>query len=98
MIELYKNFYNALKPGGTLITSFLTPPPAISYNSPWKNYDPEALIKQKAIFGDVIGSKWQNFRTEEETRSQLEKADFKVVDVIYDHQQMFPTIIATKEG
>jgi ubiquinone/menaquinone biosynthesis C-methylase UbiE len=96
VIVLYKNFFKALKPKGILVTSFLTPPPSISKDSNWKNFDPQELKKQKAIFADIIQAKWQVFRTEAQTRKHLEAAGFKILDIIYDTQGMFPTIIAEK--
>ena len=97
VINLYKNFYNALKSGGILITSFLTPPPLMDPTSSWKNFDIAALTKQKAIFSDILQVKWQSFRTEAQTRMQLEQAGFQVLEVIYDAQGMFPTVIAKKK-
>lgn len=96
VIDLYREFYKSLKPSGILITSFITPPPTISNDSTWKNFIPEDLIKQKALFNDIIESSWQAFRTEDETKSHLSDAGFKVNNVIYDNQGMFPTITATK--
>ncbi|MDF3034650.1 MAG: hypothetical protein K0R76_1604 [Alphaproteobacteria bacterium] len=93
---LYKEFALALKPAGILITSFLTPPPTLSPESSWKNYALEDVIRQKAIFADILQAKWQAFRTEEETRQQLETAGLKILEVIYDSQAMFPTVIAQK--
>ncbi len=91
---LYRKFYEALRPGGYLVTSFLTPPPILNPNSTWKNYELTDVIKQKAIFSDILQVKWQVFRTEEQSRMQLEGAGFSIIDVIYDSQGMFPTIIA----
>jgi SAM-dependent methyltransferase len=96
VVELYKQFAIALKPRGILITSFLTPPPALSKDSTWKNFNQPDLVKQKAIFADILQVKWQSFRTELQTRQQLDKAGFDVIDVIYDQQGMFPTIVARK--
>lgn len=96
VVDLYKEFYKALKAEGILITSFLTPPPIMSKESTWKNYNPEDAIKQKVIFSDIIEATWQSFQTEEQTRQQLEKAGFFVLETIYDSQGMFPTIIAKK--
>jgi ubiquinone/menaquinone biosynthesis C-methylase UbiE len=93
---LYQKFYDALKPGGILITSFLTPPPQLSPKSPWKNFSPLSTQKQKAIFGDILQVAWQVFRTEAETRKQLEDAGFEIVETLYDSQGMFPTIIGKK--
>lgn len=96
VVELYRQFYEALKPGGILITSFLTPPPALSKKSTWKNYDAEAIKKQKALFGDIMQIGWQTFRTEAQTRTQLEEAGFDVLEVTYDSQGVFPTVVAEK--
>ena len=96
VIYLYKEFYKALKPGGILITSFLTPPPILARDSSWKNFDPEDVKKQKAIFGDILQVTWQAFRAESQTRKQLTCARFDILGIIYDTQGMFPTIIAQK--
>lgn len=96
VIELYKQFYKALKTGGTLITSFLTPPPMLSPESSWKNFELQDVLKQKALFADVLQTGWQCFRTERQTLTQLEAAGFKNIQVIYDSQGMFPTVIAEK--
>lgn len=96
VIALYRKFYSALKPEGILITSFLTPPPTISKESPWKNVNPQDALKQKVIFSDIIGVTWQAFRTEDTTRAQLETAGFQVLEVIYDSQGIFPTVVAKK--
>lgn len=96
VIKLYKEFYNALKVNGILITSFITPPPELSEDSTWENYDEKDLLRQKAIFGDILQANWQTFRTEAETRNQLESAGFSIIEVIYDSCKMFPTIVASK--
>lgn len=96
VVSLYKEFYKALKPKGILVTSFLTPPPALSTESTWKNYNAQDLIKQKLIFSDLIGVKWQSFNTESEIMSQLKEAGFSIKEVIYDSQGMFPTVVAEK--
>lgn len=94
VVDLYINFYKELKKDGVLITSFLTPPPFLSQDSTWKNYNPTDVIKQKALFVDIIELNCNYFRTEEQTRHQLEKAGFKNIKSIYDSQGMFPTVIA----
>lgn len=96
VIDLYRNFYKALSPGGMLITSFLTPPPALSEESTWQNFNKEDLVKQKAIFADIIEANWQSFRTEKETIDQLTQAGFIDINITYDTQRMFPTITAKK--
>ena len=98
VIKLYRQFQRALKPKGVLITSFLTPPPALTKDSPWKDTPVEDLRQQAAIFGDIIGAKWQVFRTEPQMREHFDQAGLDVQDIIYDSQAMFPTIIAEKRG
>ena len=93
--SLYCEFFKALRSGGTLITSFLTPPPSFG-GTTWKNCNEENLAKQRILFGIIIGVNWQNFRTEEITRRQLTDAGFINIKIIYDSQGMFPTIIAQK--
>ncbi len=94
--KLFAQFYKALKPGGTLVTSFLTPPPVLSPESPWKNFDGDNLAQQKVLFAEVIGVGWQSYRTEAEARADFEDVGFVVDKIIYDHQCMFPTIICHK--
>jgi SAM-dependent methyltransferase len=89
VVDLYKEFHKALRDSGVLITSFLTPPP-------WQPFNPEDVVKMRAIFKDLMQARWTALRSEEKTRQQLEAAGFKVLEVIYDQQRMFPTIIAQK--
>lgn len=92
---LYKGFFKVLKPGGILITSFLTPPPAMG-GTTWKNVNMAEATKQRILLGTIIGVGWQHFRTEELTRAQLTEAGFIDIEIIYDSQGMFPTVIAKK--
>lgn len=92
----YQQCYKALKPNGIFITSFITPPPTVSNESTWVNFNKEDLIKQKAIFNDILEVNWQTFRTEKQTCNQLIQAGFKVKEVLYDSQGIFPTVVARK--
>jgi ubiquinone/menaquinone biosynthesis C-methylase UbiE len=96
LIQLYTQFYDALKSGGTLITSFVTPPPSISSRFPWVKVNQEDASKQQVIFGELIKANWQSYQLEEEITQQLEQAGFCVREVIYDGQGIFPTVIAGK--
>lgn len=89
VVDLYTQFRAILKPGGTLVTSILTPPDR------WINYDKDALNRQKAIFCDIVETNWQVFRTEEQTREQLCAAGFNTIEYVYDFQKMMPTVVAT---
>ncbi len=95
---LYASFFDALKPGGTLVTSFLTPPPTLSPDSPWDmaQIDQQALGFQFLMFVRIIDVKWSAFRTHAETRAQLEAAGFGEIRFIDDRARMFPTVVARK--
>lgn len=97
---LYGEFFRALKPGGTLVTSFLTPPPMLSPASPWKmaEVDPAALAFQHLLFARVIEAKWSAFRTHAQTRAQLEAAGLVDIAFVDDRARMFPTVLARKPG
>jgi len=86
VIQLYNEFFKILKPGGTLITSFLVPPTLSNEDS----------TRQRILFGTIIGVGWQNFRTEELTLMQLTEAGFVNIEIIYDSQKMFPTVVAKR--
>ena len=96
--QLYRNFYSALKPGGKLVTSFLTPPPTLTQNCEWDmaKVNEGDLLLQKIIFTDILGVKWQCFRSSEQTKVQLETAGFKNIQFIYDKARIFPTAVASK--
>jgi len=95
---LYRSFFDALKPGGTLVTSFLTPPPTLSDESPWNfaEVDRESLTLQHLLFVRVIEAKWNAFRTHAQTKTQLENAGFIDIRFFDDRARMFPTVIARK--
>lgn len=96
VIALYRAFFDGLKPGGTLVTSFLTPPPALSADSPWRDGDPELLAFQQMLFSRILNAKWSAFRTHAQTQAQLEKAGFSEIRFIDDRMHMFPTVVARK--
>lgn len=100
VVSLYRSFFAALKPGGTLVTSFLTPPPALSAESPWNfaQIDGEALALQYLLFVRIIEAKWSAFRTHVTTRAQLESAGFTDIRFIDDRASMFPTVVARKSA
>ncbi len=96
LIALYTGFYKALKPNGVLITSFLTPPPSIDSSSPWKIFDEKNLRLQRAIFEDILGVKWTNYETLDSIMQKMELVGFKLENIQYDSQNMFPTIVLKK--
>lgn len=98
VLALYGLFHQALKEGGKLVTSFLTPPPTLSEHCEWEmsQIDENALLLQKILFADIINAKWQCFRSTEQTRSQLESVGFRQIRFIYDKAHLFPTVVAYK--
>ncbi|MFN9000468.1 MAG: class I SAM-dependent methyltransferase [Holosporales bacterium] len=98
VIDLYRAFYKALKPGGVLITSFLTPPPSAAGESPWKmaRIDSENLRRQRIFMADLTQVQFMNFRSYEQTETQLFQAGFSDLIFHEDEANMFPTVIARK--
>ncbi|WCM95164.1 methyltransferase domain-containing protein [Acidovorax sp. NCPPB 2350] len=97
---LYQCFHGALRPGGTLVTSFLTPPPGLSPESPWDmaRLDPQALAFQQLLFMRLIEARWSALRTHATTRGQLEAAGFTDIAFIDDRARLFPTVVARRPG
>jgi SAM-dependent methyltransferase len=95
---LYKEFFKALKPGGSLITSFLTPPPIPGRVTEWNlaKVKPEDALLQKIILSDILGCKWQAFRSSQTVKIQLERAGFEAIELIHDEASIFPTVVARK--
>ena len=97
VIALYRQFYNALKSGGTLLTSFTTPP-FLEKDCLWKMSEvceKDALL-QRIVFLDILSVKAQGFRTESQARDQLHRAGFANIEILYDKAHIFPTVIAKK--
>lgn len=98
VVELYHQFFLALKPNGCLVTSFLTPPSISGRKSEWDvtAVNSEHALLQKIIFSDILECKWQAFRSEELVRSQLLEAGFIEIEIFYDRARIFPTVVAKK--
>lgn len=98
IVDLYRQFFTALKSDGWLITSFLTPPPIPGTKTEWnlEAVNSEHALLQKILFSDILEGKWQIFRSEESVKSQLLQAGFSKVEIIYDRAHIFPTAVAQK--
>lgn len=92
VLELYQEFFKASKPGGHLITSFLTP------LSEWdfSKIDRSDALMQKVIFSDILSCKWQVFRSREQVKNLLTAAGFIEIEFIEDEASIFPTVVARK--
>jgi SAM-dependent methyltransferase len=98
VIDLYRQFYRALKPGGVLVTSCITPPPIVDENSEWdlSQINQEGLLLQQIVFAYILGFNFQGLRSSATTRTQLELAGFQEIQVIGDRARVFPTLVARK--
>ena len=98
VIDLYKQFYNSLRPTGKLLTGVLTYPPGFETPSDWKHeaISSDILWLERVLYFDILDLNWKNFRSLEEIQSDFIAAGFSKVDVICDSRCVFPAIIATK--
>lgn len=88
--EFYRNVGKSLKPGGFFILSFITP------HDQWQPKDANDLEFQRLLFKEVVPVRWSCVRDEKTTRQQLDRAGFKIVEIRYDSQRMFPAVVAQK--
>lgn len=100
ILELYKKFFIALKPGGSLIISILTYPPGESKKTDWilEDIPPENLLMENILWKDILGLHWRNFRSVDELDKEFKEVGFSKVSVHFDKHQIFPTILAKKPG
>ena len=91
-VDFYRSIAEALRPHGYFIMSFITPPET------WQPFDVRELEMQRYIFREVLPVKWQCVRDENLTRAQLSEAGFEVLQVEYDRQRMFPSVVARRRS
>lgn len=98
VVELYRSFYSQIKPGGMLVTSFLTPPPTMDPQSEWRldQINIDHLMRQKEVLIDTIGAAWESYRSSEKKRGQLASAGFVDIEIIPDSAFIFPTVVARR--
>lgn len=98
VVALYRKLYHALKAGGKLICSALTPSPQVVKQSEWdfSKIDKRNLEISSLLFKTVLEATWSNFRTSEKTCAQLAEAGFEKIEIFWDSQKMFPTFCAQK--
>ena len=96
--DLYRQFHEALKPGGFLVLSFLTPPPGIRHRCEWvlDKISLEDALLQKVLFFDVLNSCWQTFFTTDQIRSLVQSAGFTDVSFMFDEARLIPIALASK--
>lgn len=98
VVELYKSFYETLRPGGKFIGSGLSCPPVMPEKSEWDiaKINLKDLMLQKNIFSDILQSTWNHFRSSSESIAQLEKAGFTDIQIYWDTAKIFYTFEAKK--
>ncbi len=98
VVALYRGLYQALKAGGKLICSALTPPPQLTEQCEWdfSKIDKANLEVSATLFRIVLEATWSNFRTSEKTCAQLAEAGFEKIEIFWDSRKMFPTFSAQK--
>jgi SAM-dependent methyltransferase len=98
LVSMYKKLYDAVKPSGLLLTSFLTPSPDQDPKSTWdmEQIDADALRLQKIIFDEIVQVRWNNPQTLDQMASILEDAGFGQMELIFDKAKMYPTVVAQK--
>ena len=94
--HLFNNFFVSLKPGGKLVTSFLTCPSG--ENSEHKAIEANEFDKlATAVFADILQVKWNCYRTTVQMKKLLENSGFTNIEVYGDDNYIFPTITAFKK-
>jgi SAM-dependent methyltransferase len=97
VLQLFTKFYEALKIGGVLVTSFLTYPSLFAELSEQTageyNDDDHAA---RIIFGEILEVTWSCFRTTEQISGLLKQAGFSDIAIHGDSKYIFPTCVATK--
>lgn len=98
VVALYRGLHQALKAGGKLICSALTPSPQMTDQCEWdfSHIDKNNLEVSASVFRWVLEATWSNFRSSEKTLMQLTEAGFKNIEIFWDSQKMFPTFYAEK--
>lgn len=95
--ELYHQFYLALKPGGKLVTSFLTYPPSHEKSEcDLTKINAEAAQMQRIIVLDILDFKGLCCSTYSQVNEQLSSVGFKNISFINDTARLFPTVLAQK--
>lgn len=98
VLDLYRGFFKALKPGGLLIIGVLTYPPGEDKESDWlvENMPSQDLLMERILHTDVLDIKWRHFRTGQELDQDFKTVGFSEISIHWDQNYVFPTICARK--
>jgi SAM-dependent methyltransferase len=98
VLQLFKQFYKALKPGGVLIASYLSLPPLPGFQTEWdlREVDSQDALMQKILLGEILQVKWQVYRSRQQMEAILRAAGFAEWEFFDDRARIFPVIVAKK--
>lgn len=86
---LYRSFRRAMRPGGTLVVSAITPPEDWDFTG--VDREESRRLRGLMLICDVM---WSHYRSEATTRAELAEAGFEVADVRWDTRRIYPTFLA----
>lgn len=97
---LFKQFFDALKPGRVLITSYLSIPPIPGLQSEWflSAVNGKDALLQKILFADILQVKWQAYRSRQSMEEILKAAGFDAIEFFDDKAGVFPVVVAKKSS
>jgi SAM-dependent methyltransferase len=98
LCEFYQKLLFALKPGGVLLTSFLTHPPGVFSLNEWRldKVNLQTLAFERMLFGDILQVRWQNYYTSDGFIALLKSVGFVDIQIVPDDARIYPTVIARK--
>ncbi len=98
VLDLYRQFFTAIKPGGHLIISVLTHPPSDTDEVDWDidKISDKTLLMDRILHKDILEIKWRNFRSASNIKKEFEEVGFSEISVYFDKCRIFPTILAKK--
>lgn len=103
LVELYRQFHDNLVPGGELLVSYIPPLPPPPSSSPaaariWASLgmSQDDLIRDRAIFGDLLTAKYLNITSTDELATQLRDAGLSLRQVHFSDYGVLPIAVATR--
>ena len=98
LLDLYRSFHKALKPGGKLLASFPTPDSFYQPDSErrYESLDPNAVRLRRIVFNEIVKIGFGKAYSSLETIEQFKTAGFAKVEIEYTPNRSPNIAIATK--